>query len=652
MSIATLSIDLVARVANIERDMGRAANIAARNARRMERAFRGVSMALRTLGVGVSVSGLAALARNTANTADALAKLSQRTGVAVEDLSRLQYAARMSGVEHDVLETGLRRLNVAIAEASNGTGRAGEAFRALGIEVRNQDGTLRNAKDVFEDFAEQISKYDDGAAKSALVTRVFGQEVGSRLVPQLNLGRQGLRDMARESDNLGNTISTKLAQQAQDFNDNMERLQTLSRSVGIEIGSFLIPKLNQLAEQFLASRRAGLQWWEAMVGIGLSNPLKGPAEHLATINEELMTLERRRRDALAWVGGRAEASATIPLLDRRIEFLQKQQAYWLEMLGVGQTQAAPQQRGAAPLMAPETTAPSGRARTVISEQQRIFEAIQRQIGALELQAATFGKTEREATLYRFAVEGATEAQIESANAILQTIESMEERFGLERRAKEIYEQTRAPLELLNREIAELNMLLEKGVIDWDTYARAMFDAQDRVAAMGEKIEEVAEKLDVFAEQAARNIQGALADFLFNPFDRGLEGMLQSFQNTLQRMIAEAVAADLARKLFGGLVGGEGTGLLGGFMSTVFGGARAAGGPVMPGRAYLVGEKGPELIVPRAAGQVVPNHKLTGGGTVVQHMSFYGASDPQAVKRAAGAGAREAIGLLGRAQRYA
>ena len=36
------------------------------------------------------------------------------------------------------------------------------------------------------------------------------------------------------------------------------------------------------------------------------------------------------------------------------------------------------------------------------------------------------------------------------------------------------------------------------------------------------------------------------------------------------------------------------------------GARADGGPIEPGRPYLVGEEGPELIIPGAGGTVVPN----------------------------------------------
>jgi hypothetical protein len=43
----------------------------------------------------------------------------------------------------------------------------------------------------------------------------------------------------------------------------------------------------------------------------------------------------------------------------------------------------------------------------------------------------------------------------------------------------------------------------------------------------------------------------------------------------------------------------------------FGGFRAKGGPVVPGRAYVVGENGPEMIVPTSPGMVLPNATRTG-----------------------------------------
>lgn len=56
------------------------------------------------------------------------------------------------------------------------------------------------------------------------------------------------------------------------------------------------------------------------------------------------------------------------------------------------------------------------------------------------------------------------------------------------------------------------------------------------------------------------------------------------------------------------------------MNLVTGAAgRAAGGPVTGGTPYIVGERGPELIVPRQSGTVIPNHQLGGvfaGATIV------------------------------------
>ncbi len=47
---------------------------------------------------------------------------------------------------------------------------------------------------------------------------------------------------------------------------------------------------------------------------------------------------------------------------------------------------------------------------------------------------------------------------------------------------------------------------------------------------------------------------------------------------------------------------------------IFGnGGKAVGGPVAGGTPYLVGEKGPELFVPKASGTIVPNNKLLSGG---------------------------------------
>lgn len=116
---------------------------------------------------------------------------------------------------------------------------------------------------------------------------------------------------------------------------------------------------------------------------------------------------------------------------------------------------------------------------------------------------------------------------------------------------------------------------------------------------------------------------------------------QIIADLLQIAIRRAVIEPLSNALFGGSSSGSGGGFLGSLFkigASVLGGGGggfslggggtsgaldfsglpglAAGGPMIGGKPYLVGERGPEIVVPRASGVVIPNHKAFGGGSPV------------------------------------
>lgn len=125
-------------------------------------------------------------------------------------------------------------------------------------------------------------------------------------------------------------------------------------------------------------------------------------------------------------------------------------------------------------------------------------------------------------------------------------------------------------------------------------------------------------MTVFAQEAARSMQSAFADFLFDPFENGLKGMLAGFLNVIRRMLAELLAQQLLTAFFGAFAGGSG--IVGQFASAALAGLkpRAKGGPVTGSSPYLVGERGPELFVPSTAGTVLPNGVGMGGGLAVSY----------------------------------
>lgn len=75
------------------------------------------------------------------------------------------------------------------------------------------------------------------------------------------------------------------------------------------------------------------------------------------------------------------------------------------------------------------------------------------------------------------------------------------------------------------------------------------------------------------------------------------------------------------------------------IDNVFGGGRAAGGPVTAGTTYLVGEKGPELFTPNSSGAIIPNG--AGGGSTTINLTVNGAIDPEGT-------ARQIVDVLNRA----
>jgi phage-related minor tail protein len=134
-----------------------------------------------------------------------------------------------------------------------------------------------------------------------------------------------------------------------------------------------------------------------------------------------------------------------------------------------------------------------------------------------------------------------------------------------------------------------------------------------------------------AERAGRAIESALT--------RAVRTGKLGFDD-LQRVAASAMA-EIARSaissglnaLFGGGGGGKGGGLLNlatNLLTTALGApGRATGGPVSGGRAYMVGERGPELFVPSGAGRVEPLSSGRGRDVrVVVNITGAGASDPQ------------------------
>lgn len=247
------------------------------------------------LGLYLSADAFSGFIKSQINAMDALNDMSERTGVAVEELSKLSYAAKLSDVTIEQLQGGLTKLNKGIAETANGTGEAQKAFSAMGISVKNADGSLKNSSQVLNDVADRFVTYQDGANKSALAIQLFGKS-GAELIPLLNQGSDGLKKMGDELQRFGGVVTADAAKNAGLFNDNMDKLGIVVSAVGKSLANSILPYLIRFSEELLVARANGLGLIQTLALFGSLNGRV--EERLQGVNEQLDKLNDPKRVVL------------------------------------------------------------------------------------------------------------------------------------------------------------------------------------------------------------------------------------------------------------------------------------------------------------------------------------------------------------------
>jgi hypothetical protein len=163
--------------------------------------------------------------------------------------------------------------------------------------------------------------------------------------------------------------------------------------------------------------------------------------------------------------------------------------------------------------------------------------------------------------------------------------------------------------------------------DWQTFhtladeiEQSWVDMGDAFVGVGDRLVELYDKVRI----AAAMFGETTVSFVRPALDSTTDGA-EAAAAAVNRLVDALNKFNAASSLIGGLSRVPGLGFLAS-LSGILGTAggvfnplasllkpRAHGGPVWPGQAYEVGERGRELFVPTQPGTIVPNHQLGGGG---------------------------------------
>lgn len=234
---------------------------------------RGLNLASRDIakwGQAISSAGKTVLAAGSAILAPILAatkvfadsghdlmEMSKRTGMSVEALSQLGYAAEMSGVNMEDFEGAVRKMQRSIYDAATQGGDAAKAFKTLGLDV----GALaKEAPDQqIEALADALAAIPNPTERAAVAMKVFGRG-GTAMLPMLAEGAEGIRQLRQEAADLGLTKSTASAQAGEQLAQGMKVLWKTVKGLTNAVGSALAPVLTDVYQR-MARLVAGAASW-------------------------------------------------------------------------------------------------------------------------------------------------------------------------------------------------------------------------------------------------------------------------------------------------------------------------------------------------------------------------------------------------------
>ncbi len=204
---------------------------------RMGQAAKGIGGLMGALVPVGAVAGLTAIAKGSIDAADNLNDMSQRTGVAVESLSRFGQAAEDSGSSIEGVAKGMGQLAKRITDPSSA---ASKALSGIGVATRDAQGKVRSLDAVMLEISDRFAKMPDGAEKSALAMQLFGKS-GVELIPMLNQGRAALEQYQA-------TISGDMAKSADEFNDSLNAIGRSLSGPFNEAVTALLPAITSIAQ--------------------------------------------------------------------------------------------------------------------------------------------------------------------------------------------------------------------------------------------------------------------------------------------------------------------------------------------------------------------------------------------------------------------
>lgn len=368
-SLGTLTVDLIAKIGGFTQGMTQAERIADKKSRDIKRKFdkhakeieqtwsgitRALSAGIAGITVGAVFTQMTSIAKETANAAIELEKLSTLSNVAAGEFQRLSFGANTVGVSAEKLADIFKDVQDKVGDfAQTGGGGMADFFENIAPKVGVTIDQFRrlSGPEALQLYVSSLEK-----AKLSQSDMVFYMEAiasdSTMLLPLLRNNAQGFKDIGDAAERAGAIMGADAIAAAKAYKAESELLEMSMQGVRNEITAQLLPALTEMNRNLtdpatqqgirntaglladLASKVIGLSnefflgmkhadgFWDAVFKYGLANPFKSNAEHVESLKQELADLEaRQKKQSFFWTDAqKKEAEAQRKSIQQQIGY--------------------------------------------------------------------------------------------------------------------------------------------------------------------------------------------------------------------------------------------------------------------------------------------------------------------------------------------
>lgn len=631
MPIATLTIDIVAQLAKLRGDMDNASRIVDSGARKMSLSLNAVTAAAKGVAAGLTaVVGAGTVIVGFVNKVNegvlAIKDLSEATGASYESISQLDNIARRAGGSLADASGVLIKFNNVLKEAGNSKDVAA-IFKALNLNV--EELKRLDPVQAMRATAMALDEWADNGYRARVEQELFGRAI-AQSAPLF-------RELV-EQQGVAATVTREQVEEADRLNKELARLRVFAEDGARAVANVLVPALNKLFE---AGREQGVLGFlkELRQTIAGAAPQDSDVQAFRKASDDIaFSIVKLMRAVNESRPGTPQQAGAVAELKAKVEELKALRAEYFKLTDVqgGRGKIVPAIAKPS-LILPETPdlkkPPAGARDEKPGDASFKFDDVtQRALDRLsnsDPQKIAALRLELQALL-EIKAGGGGVAVDEAIRAVRKEIDDLDPavQAAAENQARLNELMSATPSAQAARDTRDLALAMQALATETDPEKlfqlnEAVEDLLKRLSGADKEIKPAVDAISEFTKQAQRNIQDAFGDTLVEAMKGNFDGIGDLWLQLLQRMAAELLAAkfnELIKEAFdqtgsGGL--GDLLGGIGAAIGGLFGGGRAAGGPMEAGKFYLVGENGPEIargpgyVYPREAARSLPG---AGGST--------------------------------------